>query len=748
MLTMISNPFPDQTPNQVLRRSYLIAQVNWTPSFTSLSLAFPQTLFAIDAISNFLSVYEYFRAGVTITVRVNSTPYHQGSLVTAIAPCRSLTGVTGYQLQNMRPVILSASVQDSCTIELPYLNPLDWLDIATCADYAIGTFALTVLNPLLTTSTGVPASCTVSIFCAFRDPKVAGFIEPSAFLEKKKKAMEQKEKMKAQSVVERRGRVMTNSYGKQVTDENTQIEGEKKADKGTTVNGIQKIVGGASEILKMIPVVGAIWSPIAKFISTYGKVLDEPFNPAVPQGVDQNLNFNDMTHMQGLFSGQQITMYPGVQTSKETFDMESSFMAIHELAQVPALYYSTTFATQDQSITLGLTPLSSEGPSTVHGIDFLAFVAATFHLWRGSIKYLFHFVNSAFYSARFRISYATSTPGSGDGDLPQQIVDVKGDTFVEITVPYLFPTTWRTTGLAFASGSPKLFIEMITPISGSSMPATPIIYLNIWRSGGEDIQFNFIRNPYPVLFPSLALERKKKRKEKKKPLEVIPFDPETMEPLPATIRMNKDRMKAQCTIATRFKKTFQPIMAGSQFSGEFRTCAAEIPIRISDMMKRWSQLPLDVRMYDQFDAYFPQSAVTGDTEYDFTSYQYWSNLFLFWRGSRRTRILANEGDFVSLDFLSQGTNWLTDGFTQGTAFTMVNCNSDLLRHNDVEIPWISEVPYMYTFQTGASFTAQFDLPAGMTYNSSFSTNEPNFMFGKAGDDFQFLYLWPSSYIPT
>lgn len=731
MLTMISNPFPDQTPNQVLRRSYLIAQVNWTPTFTSLTLAFPQTLFAIDAISNFLSVYEYFRAGVTITVRVNSTPYHQGSLVTAIAPCRSLTGVTGYQLQNMRPVVLSASVQDSCTIELPYLNPLDWLDIATCADYAIGTFALTVLNPLLTTSTGVPASCTVSIFCAFRDPKVAGFIEPSAFLEKKKRAIEQKEKMKAQSVTERRGRVMTNSYGKQVIDENTQAEGEKKADKGTTANGIQKIVGGASEILKMIPVVGAIWSPIAKFISTYGKVLDEPYNPAVPQGVDQNLNFNDLAHMQGLFSGQQITMYPGVQTSKEAFDMESSFMAIHELAQVPALYYSTSFATQDQSITLGLTPLSSEGPTTVQGVDYLAFTAATFHLWRGSIKYLFHFVNSAFYSARFRISYATSTPGSGDGDLPQQIIDVKGDTFVEITVPYLFPTTWRTTGLAFSSGSPKLFIEMITPISGSSMPATPIIYLNIWRSGGEDIQFNFLRDPYPIFFPG-EFEKKKKLLK----IDSVPL-----------VRM-KGEMKAQSTIATRFKKVFQPIMAGSQFSGEFRTCAAELPIRISDMMKRWSQQIGNIYTHaNQFDAYYPQSSITSNPVYDFTPFHYWANLFLFWRGSRRTRFIANASDYACIDFLNAGTLVTDGGFNQGAAFLMVNCSSDLLRHNDVEIPWISEVPYTYVIQAGASFTAQFDLPAGITYNPSGSF-DPNYIFTKAGDDFQFLYLWPSSYIPT
>jgi len=729
MLTMISNPFPDQTPSQVLKRSYLLAQVNWTPTFTTSGFLFPLDLFGIEAISNFLSVYEYFRAGVRITIRVNSTPYHQGSLITAVAPCRSITGCTGYQLQNMRPVVLSASVQDSCTIDLPYLNPLDWLDISTCADYAIGAFTLSALNPLLTTSTGVPASCTVSIFAAFLDPRVAGFIEPSAFNEKCKHRKWFKEKIKAQSVMERRGRVMTNSYGRVQIEDETQQEGQKKAKDGTTANGVQKIVGGASEIIKMIPVIGAIWSPIAKFISTYGKVLDEPYNPAVPQGVDQNLNFNDLSHMQGVFSGQQITMYPGVQTSKENFDMESSFMAIHELAQVPGLYYSTNFATQDQSITLGLTPLSSEGPATVHGIDNLAFVAATFQLWRGSIKYLFHFVNSAFYSARFRISYATTTPGSGDGDLPQMIIDVKGDTFVEFTVPYLFPTTWRTTGNAFASGSPKLFVEMITPISGSSMPSTPIIYLNVWRSGGEDIQFNFLRNPYPVFFPSTVKTKAIKAKSTK------------------DVRLRNEKVVAQTTISTRFKKTFPPIMAGSKFSGEFRTCAAELPIRISDMMKRWSQCDVDVFSANQFDVYYPQSVITTNTVADYTPFQYWSNIFLFWRGGRRIRFIANQSDYACLDFLNSGINVSDGGFNQGAAFLMVNCSSDLVRHNDVEVPWISETPYMYTLTPGAAFTAQFDLPAGLTYNPSGSFN-PDYMFTKAGDDFQFLYLWPSSIIPT
>lgn len=712
VLSRISNPFPDQTPTQVLRRSYLIAQINWTPSFVGYLLAFPQSLFAVEAISNFLSVYEYIRAGVRITVRVNSTPYHQGALLTAILPCRQGATVTDYQYANMRPVVLSASVQDSTTIDVPYMNPLSWLDIATCADYAICTFALRPFNNLITTSTGVPASCTVSIFASFLDPKVAGFVEPSSIRNR------MKDRMKAQSVTERRA-TFTNSKAEvvPVPESDTKKEGEDKSKNGTTVQGIQKVVGGASEILKMIPVLGPIWTPIAKFISTFGKVLDEPFNPAVPQGIDQNLNFNDLAHCQGLFSGQQLTLYPGVQTSKENFGMESSYMMIHELAQVPALHYQTSFTTQDQVVSIGLTPLT---PNNVAGVDFLGFVAAEFTLWRGSIKYFFHFVNSAFYSARFRISYATTAPGSGDGDLPQMIVDVKGDTMTEFCVPYLYPTPWRPTGDSFVAGNPKLTVEMITPISGSTSPSTPLIYLNVWRSGGEDIQFNLLRNSYYVYNPS-QLEKLKKKKETK-----------VTEPIPI-----REKVRAQTTIATRFQKTFPPIMAGSQFSAEFRTCAAELPIRISDMMKRWSDVPNNFGSYPLADTIFPQSISTDLPYYDYTSFQYWSNVFLFWRGSRRWRFFANLSDVA---YLQYGTTF-APSVSQGQAVVMTNCASDLLRHNDIEVPWISEVPYSYVVQNPpVPFTAQFGSPGNLDYEQG--TLQPDTVYLKAGDDFQFLYLWP------
>lgn len=719
MLKMISNPFPDQTPKEILCRSYLLSQFNWVPGATTFNLKFPQALFALDTIMNYLSVFEYFRAGVKISVRVNSTPYHQGSLVTGVIPCRDITNLSSYLLANLRPVVLSASVQDSCTVEVPYLNPLSWLDIATCADYAICTFTMRTLNSLLTTSTGIPASVPVSVFAAFVNPETAGFIEPSSFkkkreayLDKKKKFSKFDDKMKAQSTKysDRRIKYEIPSVA---NAPDTQKEGEDKAKNGTTVKGVQKIVGGASEIIKMLPVIGAIWTPIAKFISTFGSVLDVPYNPAVTTAVDLGNAVNDVSHVQGVFSGQQLSLYPGVQTSKESFNMESSYMLISEMAQIPALYLQNTFALEADTFFMAVTPLS---PGSFLSPDYLAFVAAEFRFWRGSIKYLLHFVNSAFYSARFRISYCTTVPGSGDGDLPQMIVDVKGDTWVEFTVPYLHPLVWRPTGDAFAISDPRIYVTMLTSIAGSSAPSAPVIYCNVWRAGGEDIQFNMVRNSYYVYAGS---EEKNKKsiawREKKR------------------VKLLEEPMKAQSTITTRFSKSFAPILAGGKYSAEFRTCNAELPIRVSDMMKRWAFFQPNNLNTPGWDVIMPQSLTSTDAIDDYEPFQYFSQVFNFWRGSRRIRLVNCPFDQFYNYFNSSTSSFTSDGMAMtiptGAGFIPV---INYIAHNDIEIPWLSEVPYNYVYHNPTiPYAPQFDNPVGLTVQ--FAGDGPNDTFWKAGD---------------
>lgn len=722
LLKLISNPFPDQTPKRVLERSYLVAQFVWSPSTTAITLAFPETLFSISTISQYLSIFKYIRAGVQLIVRMNSTPYHQGSLVASWIPCRdgASSGLSTYQRVNARPVVLSASVQDSCTLDYPYVNPLSWLDISTCANYAQGTFMLYTLNTLLTTSASIPTSVDVTIWARFTDCEVAGYLEP-VDMKKRRKPLAQ-----AQSSRQPRGKALgVVDYAKKAK-EDTVKEAEDKEDKGVAVKGIQKIVGGASEIIKMIPVIGPFYKPIAEFISTFGKVLDLPISDTAICPANLNNNAKYEAQVSGLFEGKQLTMYPGVQTSKENFSMESSSMTLLELARTPGLHLTTSFANSGDSATIGVQPMAPS--SYAASVDFLGYVTAAFGFWRGSLKYLFHFVNSAFYSARFRIGYASSNPTVVDGDLPQLVIDVKGDTWTEVTIPYLHPLVWRPTGNSQSTSDPKLYITMITEISGSSAPASPLIYLNVWRSAGEDFQLKCMKNAYSYFNPGMI----------KKPSEI---KYSTSERIPLS---QKVIAQAQTDITTRFKQPFKPIAPASNFTMEFRTCEAELPIHISDCMKRWSDvIDTDTANTQGWDV--KTSAANGRTNCE--PFYYWSECFLFWKGSRRIRALGDTADVIYL----QAPGSATATSAQGVIYTTTNLvgSSPFVRQTSYEIPWDAEVPYSYTDRLPTiPSTAQFDPPLGsLKSQGSPFANDTSLQIA-AGDDFQYLYVFPPGVPPA
>lgn len=67
-----------------------------------------------------------------------------------------------------------------------------------------------------------------------------------------------------------------------------------------------------------------------------------------------------------------------------------------------------------------------------------------FEYWRSSCKYRLHFSSSSFVTARYSITIAYDGKyGPAEGIVPTQFVEVKGDTVIEGTIPYLYPTAWR-----------------------------------------------------------------------------------------------------------------------------------------------------------------------------------------------------------------------------------------------------------------------------------------------------------------
>jgi hypothetical protein len=134
-LWRIVNPYPEDTPTTLLSRVIQLPDYAWDGAWGGAEIKLLSAVLTVSNIhqailGNFTeNMYRFLQCGYRVTVRVNSTPFHQGALCVTWCPDNYQTvnvpgGILGYaSMENA--VILSASQQDQCTIDIPYfqLNP-------------------------------------------------------------------------------------------------------------------------------------------------------------------------------------------------------------------------------------------------------------------------------------------------------------------------------------------------------------------------------------------------------------------------------------------------------------------------------------------------------------------------------------------------------------------------------------------------------------------------------------------------
>jgi len=138
----------------------------------------------------------------------------------------------------------------------------------------------------------------------------------------------------------------------------------------------------------------------------------------------------------------------------------------------------------------------------------LAWYAQFFRMWRGSINYLFCFTASPFYSSRWVItaSYGNTAPvGQAFGDMPSYEVNVRGTTWVEVSVPFLRIVPWSLLcgdqdedmmGMD-ENQIPTLYLKQLDPpkVNGDGVPVT---FISVWKYAGSDFMFSSVRQCSPT----------------------------------------------------------------------------------------------------------------------------------------------------------------------------------------------------------------------------------------------------------
>lgn len=458
----IADPYPDTTPTSMLNRSYNVSSTTWTAGMTPIVIPFPGCLMGIPTIANILKRYRFLRSDITVEIKLNSTPFHQGALIAAWLPCNTALPATTpsklpFYLSGIdNHVIINAATQDSVKMTIPWLCPLDWFDsqyMATTTSTIIGNLYIYELNAVVATSVGQSASIPVNIFASFANPRVTGF----------------------------------------TSDMNApNTEAKTRASSGLDA---KPIVSAVSKILRKVPVIGSAYGMVADVVNSFAGDLSKPTiqTAPVPYFGDGNVNYNQAD---GLTVAKELTLYHNSQlTTSPTFEgMKTQHIPVSELAQRPMLYAMTSLSSTNNNINIPVT-VNTNYLSTPSYIvnpigDWLTFVARAHKYWRGSIKYLIHVNVPSFYSFRARVTLRYKNAYTNLGDLQSTVFDIKGETFIPISVPYLYSTMYRQPASEFLGAiHPWLSITMETPIVGSTSLGAPFAYINIYRSGGEDTQF-------------------------------------------------------------------------------------------------------------------------------------------------------------------------------------------------------------------------------------------------------------------
>jgi len=674
----IDNPFPAQVPSRILSRNYLVYETLWIDSIANPALTFPSCLFAQSAIADALSSFLYFRAGVKVEVRMNSTPYHMGAIIVAWLPCTTITTPGLFNSTGMRPITLSASTQQACTFTIPYLSPKTFINLTSYDSGEIATVYFRTLFPLITTSPDVSEDVHVQIYASFTDIEVAGYI-PSVPSRLKRG---EKIRVQAQSKDIRMADGSIRTTGTRADSD--QHEAEYKTKNNTTSGGL--LGKYVRPFLRSIPIIGGVIDPILDVFKLIFSAMDKPTTVAIQQPVSIEMT-RDWVQADGIDNSQVLSLYqaPAVASLPQLMGGESSSMSLNQFTSIPMLHKVYILDTAQTQFSIYCTPYSVD--NTEGQPDFLWMASRTHQFWRGSIKYMFQFFTTAFTSCRVRISlnYVNWTSAvTTTGDVISKIVDIKGDTTLTLTVPYLWETHWRQfDGL---NPGPVLVTELITPIIGQSQVSDSTIYVAVWRSGGPDMQFQLLTSAPP---PS-----------------------------------SKTRIFAQCDVRSEFKKSFDPIIDGASCSFEKGFVSVEMTGCMNDMFKRYA-----MDMSEDNTLPLPGAFYTGAFSVPF---HFYAQCFMFWRGSRRKKFITSNGAPDAQYLVVPDIDSYANG-SSGRVGTIPNIYPML----GVEIPWYNNLPYTFTDPSTAGIP--FITPIGI---ATVGSTIPQQWFIAAGDDYNLGFIVP------
>jgi len=706
------SPFPDSTPQAILERRYKVySDASWNGSSFNLSIV--DLLLEQPNIAKALTSFRWFRGDVELLVQLTSTPKQYGAVLVANVPWfeegfnpthpKYDTG----SIYSAQPMLLSIANQSSCHYHVPFRCPMGYIPLQgnvttnnTIRNYRH--YAEMYFDAGLTQIRRIDSSLSVTIgiqvWANFRNVQVAGVSQAQA------------------------GVYDPSSWGEYIYDTATDL-----------ASSVAPVV--AEEVCSSVAPRAWCKQAISKAQTMYAQSKADETKSMLAADVAQT-PWGDLSTMAPRNARFNLDCGPNVKTLDEnTFGPNPD--SILAIARTPSLYHFGTIG--NLNVNTYFVSLAEMFGSQFYG-TYLHQCSRLFRLWRGSIKYSFMFFSSPLLSTRvsFTLSWSNDNITDDPGDALIKEVTIRGDTVVNLEIPYCSPFPWNetiSTGRADLNNIdttltlPRLVVSNTQEITRAGDVNALIPYL-LYISAGDDFMFASPQAPYADFQASMVSGRI---------TEPIAVTPERKGAKQA--REKREAKEARSIAQMDVRKVFsEPFYVFGESTPE-PTFLTQDPVdNIYELLARFS-----VRPNLSTDVLGPVAFLTtsGSDPFECETFDYISNWFLFWRGSCKYKIrLDNTTDIgfgaVQIEASSKNpiyafnTAWIQNGKAQseGGYWPII----------DFSMPYIST--HFCTFVTPPGATIypgivkpQYDMlpeTAGGTIDTLIA----------AGKDYQLFYLMP------
>lgn len=487
----------------ILERPLPIPDIDWLQSQTPGTLLwekdFPKDIFTdlatrVQKLTNF----QYFKCDIMVRVAPNAMQFHQGRLLLYWEPLVDIRGnragrTDAQYITALKHVEINPNDHSPGMLNVPFVLPISHWNLTT-PQYGMGRVRLVVLNSLKT---------------SVSTQKIT--LSPTYSLTNIEMSMPTSSEM-----------ILAQSGD----DEKTSAQ--QSGILSGVPGGVSQIAGSIgqwnvpviSDFAKTVEWVAGFAASLLRYVG-----LNKPSGYTGPKAVIQTPGFG-APHMDGVSQAirlagavdNELSLYPVFGTDADEMDIR---YIVSRPVLVSTVLWSDTVQPGEFLHTCAVFP----GASVVDGENYrptpLAYVASMFKYWTGTINFRIEVVSTSFHAGRLLINYdpistAPLASATQFGNTWSCVLDISEGKELDFSVPYVGNTPCLANIVDDVNMSrvgtlkPELLqfftngAMRITVLSVLAHPDTVSnnVELNIWISGGEDIEFMHPQlNAYvPVFF--------------------------------------------------------------------------------------------------------------------------------------------------------------------------------------------------------------------------------------------------------